>query len=225
MGPFQLSVTLLFCYLLGSISFGKIMGFIYNQDIQRMGSGNIGMTNVLRILGPGPAVVVFLGDFLKGTLAVFLARAYAAPVHLSLGFLTPHPPFWIILGGFLAIVGHAFSVFLKFKGGKGAATGLGVLLGLAPDLFLIVSLSAIVIIAITRIVSLASLICVVLLSILMFVFHKPLEYALFSCLVALLMIIRHLPNIERLMSGKESKIGERIGPGGQRPIFLRKKRP
>jgi glycerol-3-phosphate acyltransferase PlsY len=125
-------------YLLGSIPFGVIVAKFCKVDIQNVGSGNIGATNVLRTLGPVAGGVVFVLDLLKGTLAAVLAI-----------WLLPSP-LWIILASSMSIIGHMFPVFLKFKGGRGSATGLGVLLAIAPDVFLGAFILVVIIIGATR---------------------------------------------------------------------------
>ncbi|MDH7480170.1 MAG: glycerol-3-phosphate acyltransferase, partial [Syntrophomonadaceae bacterium] len=107
-------------YLLGSIPWGYLVGVWWKGlDIRRYGSGNIGTTNAFRILGPGPGTVVLLGDILKGTLAVLLAKSIGSEL-------------LAVAAGLAAIAGHSWSIFLGFRGGRGVATGAGVILGLVP---------------------------------------------------------------------------------------------
>jgi len=115
----------------------------------------------------------------------------------------------VVLTGLMAILGHMFPVYLKFKGGKGAAIGLGVLLAIAPDIFIYSAVFVIVTIALTRYVSVASIFGPLLTAALMYSFNKPLPYFYATSLVAGLMIIKHIPNIKRLISGTERKIGEK----------------
>jgi acyl phosphate:glycerol-3-phosphate acyltransferase len=197
----KILLLLVFGYLIGSIPFGLLAGKIKGVDIRKVGSGNIGATNIYRTLGIVPALAVFILDMLKGTAAVCLAQSL---LPLSTPYLSRE--YYIILAGVAAIVGHMFSVFLKGKGGKGAATSLGILLGVTPDLFVIAIIYVIVCIAVTRYVSVTSITGVILLSILMFVFHKPAAYGIFTVVVAVLMIYKHIPNIKRLMDGTEPKI-------------------
>ena len=188
----------LLSYLFGSIPFGIIISRLYKVDITKVGSGNVGATNVLRALGPFPAALVFVGDFAKGVIPVYLAT-----------FLNLEPLF-IISAGLAAIVGHSFSIFLKFRGGRGVATGLGVLLGVAPDVFLLVIILAAIIIGFTRYVSLASVTGSVVAAASMYFFDKPMPYVIVTAMIALLIVIRHIPNIKRLVRGEERKIGEKI---------------
>jgi len=190
----QLLIFILLAYLLGSIPFGLLVAKIWNVDIRRYGSGNIGATNVFRTLGALPGLIVFLLDFLKGTLAV------------QIGYWIGGNPFIILALGMAAILGHMYSIFLGFKGGKGAATGLGVLLGLTPDIFLISFLFACAVIVLTRYVSLATLSTVILIVVLMKIFHKPVPYFWAAVIVGIFIFIRHFSNIQRLLQGKENKI-------------------
>ncbi|MGB9612935.1 MAG: glycerol-3-phosphate 1-O-acyltransferase PlsY [Candidatus Margulisiibacteriota bacterium] len=183
-------------YLLGSIPFGVIVSKIWNIDIRRYGSGNIGATNVFRVLGIVPGAIVFILDLLKGALAVYL------------GYWLGGDPLLILFLGVSAIFGHMYSIFLGFKGGKGAATGLGVLLGIAPEIFLISSIFAASVIALTRYVSIGSITSAFLVVALMSLFHKPISYTIASFLVAIFVLIRHLPNLKRLLQGTEPKIGK-----------------
>jgi glycerol-3-phosphate acyltransferase PlsY len=198
---FNLFLPVLFGYLIGSIPFGIIISRLFGIDIRKVGSGNIGATNIYRALGPVPASLVFILDLLKGTVSVYLAQ-----------FILPSSPAFvskeliIVISGLAAVIGHMYPVYLGFKGGKGAATSLGILLGIAPDLFVIAIIYVALAIAVTRYVSVASITGVILLSILMLAFHKPIEYSFATVIVAILIIYKHLPNIKRLLSGKEHKI-------------------
>jgi len=182
-------------YLIGSIPFGVIAGKLRKIDIRKVGSGNIGATNIYRTFGTAPAIAVFILDLLKGALAVYIARA-----------IFPTSPAIIVVSGIAAVIGHMYPVYIGFKGGKGSATGLGVLLGIAPDLFIIAMIYVAISIAVTRYVSVTSIGGVILLAVLMFTFHKPVEYSIAAIIVATLVIYKHLPNIKRLLSGTESKI-------------------
>lgn len=189
--------SLLVSYLLGSIPFGVIIAKLFKVDIQKVGSGNIGATNVLRALGPVAGGTVFTLDLLKGTLATYSAIRLVGD------------PLWIILTGVFAIIGHMFPLFLKFKGGRGSATGLGVLLAFAPEAFVGAILLTIIIIALSRYVSLASITVPPIVALYMFVVDKPLPYSIATALVAILIIVKHISNIKRLFAGTERKIGEK----------------
>jgi acyl phosphate:glycerol-3-phosphate acyltransferase len=195
----NLTFLILISYFLGSIPFGVIVARFFKIDITQHGSGNIGATNVLRTLGPVPGAIVLLLDLLKGTLATMIAAKVL------------NDPFLIIICGLAAVLGHMFSLLLGFKGGKGAAVGLGVLLAVAPDIFVATLALAIFIIAITRFVSLGSIFGSVFAAALMFFLGRPLPYAAATTLISALMIVKHIPNIKRLLSGTEKKIGEKNG--------------
>ncbi len=191
----QIALILGISYVLGSIPFGYVIGKLYGKDITKAGSGNIGATNTFRLLGPIPGIIAFLFDLFKGTLSILLAtKIYPDPIV-------------IILAGAGAIIGHTFSIFMKFKGGKGVAVGLGVLLGLAPDVFVICAIWAAIVIIVSRYVSLASITGSTLATILMFAFGKPLPFAIFVAVANILIVIKHKSNIKRLLNGSENKVG------------------
>lgn len=187
-------LLLLGAYLLGSIPFGWLVARFFRVDIRSQGSGNIGATNVFRTLGPFPGAIVFALDFFKGWLAVLF------------GYWTGQRDLAILLLGMAAVFGHMFSVFLGFKGGKGVATGLGVLAGFAPDVFILSVFLAAIIIYASHYVSVASLVTSAAASLLMFVFGKPLPFSLTVLAVTILIFFRHRGNIERLRTGKEAKV-------------------
>ena len=142
-----LAMIALFGYLLGSLNFSIILSRLRGDDVRSHGSGNAGMTNMLRTYGKLPAAMTFIGDFLKGTLAVVLGRMVAGAALAVYGGL---------FGALGALLGHMFPLYFGFKGGKGVATGLGLLAALDPASFLIVAVIFIPIAPITGYVSLAS---------------------------------------------------------------------
>lgn len=183
-------------YFLGSIPFGYLVGkYIKKIDITKHGSGNIGTTNAFRILGPGPASFVLAGDVLKGFIATFIAMQYSITIGL--------------IAGLIVMAGHNWPIFLKFKGGRGVATGAGVVLALVPKVLLISLVIWIAIIFLTRYVSLGSIIGAITVPILMIIFKEPPIIILFGTIAALFVIIRHIPNIKRLLAGNELKIGKK----------------
>ena len=163
-------------------------------DLTATGSGNTGATNVYRIMGKSYGIFVFLMDFLKGMI----------PVSLAMNNL--HSPILIMLCGAAAIGGHMFSPFLNFKGGKGVATGLGVVFAIAPFLFLLSFVLGIFIIVLTGYVSLASVTGSILLAMLMFTTDKPAAFSWGILLLVIMIIYKHIPNIKRLIKGTENKI-------------------
>lgn len=187
--------VLAICYLLGSIPNGLIFGkLLWQTDLRKYGSHNIGATNAWRVLGKGAGILIFLLDFLKGFLSVYLAAHFLGT------------PLSMVLAGILAIVGHSCSVFLKFKGGKGVATGLGVISMLMPNVTGIVFLVWLAIVYRTRYVSLGSIVAAALVPLLAVVFGYPMEHILFGLLAAIFIAVRHRANIERLRNGTENKI-------------------
>ncbi len=185
---------LIFSYLLGSIPNGLIFSkLIWHKDLRQFGSKNIGATNAWRVLGRQAGILIFLLDFLKGALSVKLAEIFIGDA-------------WaIICAGILAILGHTFSIFLKLHGGKGVATGLGVIAMMMPKVTAIVFLIWLAIFIATRYVSVASIIAAASTPILAFIFNEPKEFVLFGLAAALFIIFRHRENILRLRDGKENR--------------------
>jgi len=189
-------LAILVGYLLGSISTSTILGkLIAGIDIREHGSGNAGATNTLRVLGPKVAGLVFLVDALKGILAVLLARA----LDVSDTF--------VVLTGVAVIFGHNWPVFFNFRGGKGVATTIGVMFSLVPAAATGAALIALIVLFLSRYVSLASLIFTCLLPIVIANNGYHQAYIWFGIVVAVLSLWRHRENIKRLLKGRESKIG------------------
>ena len=194
-------LTLVFivaAYLLGSISFAVVTSKVFGiADPRTYGSGNPGATNVLRSGKKAAAALTLLGDAAKGWLAVFLAIQFALPdVLVALVFLA-------------VFLGHIFPVFLKFKGGKGVATALGVLLALNIWLGLAALATWLVIALVFRLSSLAALMAAVGAPIYAMVLGLPGVWVLAAAIMSMLLIWRHKSNIQNLMTGKESRIGKK----------------
>jgi len=188
------------CYLLGSIPFGYIVGKLFKKiDIREFGSGNIGATNVLRILGPSLASFVVIGDIGKGILSIFLVRFFNIDNLLI-----------FTIAGLAVICGHDWSLFLGFKGGKGIATTFGVVFALNPIIAVLALIIWGIVLITTRYVSLSSIFAVVSIFIFTILLKQPYEYIVFSAIILVLGIFNHKENIERLKSKKERKIGEKI---------------
>ena len=189
------TTALIFGYLCGSIPFGLILTRLAGtQDLRSVGSGNIGATNVLRTGRKGLAAATLLGDALKGTAAVLVTQH----------FWGPEPAMIAGLGAFL---GHLFPVWLGFKGGKGVATYIGVLLGLAWPIALSFCLIWLATAALTRYSSLAALVASAATPVLLWIIGAPAQALLFALLTAILWIM-HRGNIVRLWQGTESRIGQ-----------------
>lgn len=193
--------ALLLAYILGSIPFGLILAKLFGEgDVRKIGSGNIGATNVLRTGNKPLAALTLAGDLLKGTVAILVAGWLAKDVSSASSILLP-------LAGVLALLGHIFPIWLGFKGGKGVATYIGVLLGLYWPMALLFGLVWIIIAVWFRYSSLASLIAVIAAPIGLGCVHET-NLALFSALMSVIVILKHYTNIVRLWNGNESKIGQ-----------------
>jgi len=192
-------------YLVGSIPFGLLIGrAVKGIDLRQYGSGNIGFSNALRVLGWRPAAVVFAGDALKGAIPVVVGQA------LLKAWNVPRADLWILLVALAPILGHSFSVFLLFRGGRAVTTTLGVLLGLCWQAGAIALGVWLVAVAITRYISVGSICAAISVPTYMFLSGKSREWLILWTAVALLVILRHLSNIKRLVKGTEVKIGERV---------------
>jgi glycerol-3-phosphate acyltransferase PlsY len=192
-------LIILASYLLGSIMFSVIMGkLVAGIDIRNHGSGNAGATNTLRIMGKGPAIVVFLLDIGKGVLAVCLAK-WLVPDHYGIA----------VICGIAVILGHNWPIWFNFRGGKGIATTIGMLISLAffPTLF--AGLIAIITILITRYVSLGSLLLTTFLPVFIYWMDYPMELLWGSFAILVFALVKHRKNIAKLLKGTENKIGSR----------------
>jgi glycerol-3-phosphate acyltransferase PlsY len=183
-----------FSYVLGSVPTGLWLGLkLRNIDIREHGSRNIGATNTLRVLGKRLGAFTLAMDVLKGWLPVAVA------LWLNVWEYLP------ILCGLAAILGHTFSVFLRFRGGKGVATSTGVFLGLAPMPTLIAAIVFAVVVAATRMVSAGSIAAAAALSVTVFFFPASVPVRTVTVVVALLVILKHRANIGRIMKGEENR--------------------
>lgn len=188
--------VVLISYLLGNLSFAYILGkLIMKKDVRDFGSGNSGTTNAIRAFGKKIGVMVFAGDVLKGIIAVLIGSAILGEVGSY-------------LAGVFVIVGHNWPALLKFKGGKGVATTIGVMMIISPTATLICFVVGITIAFITRMVSLGSIIGMILGPIVILIVERPLNFNifLFCICVAGMSIYRHRENIKRLMQGNENKL-------------------
>jgi glycerol-3-phosphate acyltransferase PlsY len=191
-------------YLIGSIPSGLVIGKLKGIDVREYGSGNIGTTNVLRTLGARYGALVLIADVFKGVIAVLLARYIIGS------------PMSEMAAGFTAVAGHDWSLFLKFKGGRGVATSLGALLPLVMPAPLtgVIGLAAFVLVTLaSRYVSLASIVgsvsAVVAMAVFLGLGRVPWEYLVYIVVVVALIIYQHRDNISRLRSGTESKLGQK----------------
>ncbi|MEW6726365.1 MAG: glycerol-3-phosphate 1-O-acyltransferase PlsY [Bacillota bacterium] len=197
MNTVETLILVLISYLLGALPFGYLVAkAIRGVDITAHGSGNIGATNVWRVLGPLPGTLVLAADVGKGALAVWLGRVYGAP---EVELLT----------GAAAVIGHGWSVFLGFRGGKMIATSGGVLLMLSPLATLGGFIVWAVTLAVSRYVSLASIITAVSIPLWFYYLGFSRDYLIFTSILAAAAIYKHRSNIKRLIHGNEYKFGAR----------------
>ncbi len=200
-------IVAVIAYLLGSVSFSviiskKMAGF----DVREKGSGNAGTTNVLRSVGKKAAIFTLLGDVLKGVIAILVAYIIGLIVKEGID-----KALLIQLAGIFVILGHTFPVFFKFKGGKGIATALGVLLMTNWNIGLICLVFALVLMALTKMVSLGSIAAAILFPVLIiFMPHTAYlvdgNYIIYSILIAVLVVYNHRANVKRLLNGTENKL-------------------
>ncbi|MFQ6069120.1 MAG: glycerol-3-phosphate 1-O-acyltransferase PlsY [Candidatus Aminicenantales bacterium] len=192
-------VFLVFSYLLGAFPTGYVFFCILEQkDIRNFGSGSIGVTNFYRLKGAKWSIPVALIDVFKGALPVYLG------LRLFPDSLLP------LVAGFLAVAGHCFPLYLKFRGGKGVATTFGVCAVLAFKPFLIMLATFVVVIALTRFVSLGSLVSVFLFPFYALLFGGEKNIVILGLSLFVLIVLRHLGNIHRLVKGRERKLGEKV---------------
>jgi glycerol-3-phosphate acyltransferase PlsY len=197
-------LTLILAYLLGSIPFGYlVVRWQKGIDVRTTGSGSIGATNVMRNLGIIGFVVTFILDVGKGIVAVLLASRMASG-----------EPHWVAGSAVAAILGHCFPVWLRFRGGKGVATGVGVFIALAPLQVALVLVIFAIVVTIWRYISLGSIIATAAFPVLLYVMkHAPLPIVLGAAGGALIIIAQHHANIRRLLTGTESRIGQKKAVG------------
>ncbi len=198
-----LAISVVLAYLIGSIPVAYIFGRVLKGlDIREHGSGNMGATNAFRVLGKGPGIIVLILDIIKGIIPVtLLANAFGLGDALSL-----------VIIALAAVAGHNWTVFLGFKGGKGMATSLGVLIGLGiqlPGLRIVLGAATLIWLVLFLIggyVSLASISAAVALPILMVVFEAPFPMKVMAMVLCIFIVFRHRSNIKRLGSGQESRV-------------------
>jgi glycerol-3-phosphate acyltransferase PlsY len=204
----SLALVLVAAYLLGSIPTGYLAGkWLQGIDMREVGSGSTGATNVLRTLGKPAGVMVLAIDVLKGILAIAIVR-WVAPTNLS--------PTWtawmIVLAGLLAILGHSNPIWLGFRGGKSVATSLGVLLAIDWSVALITLAVFLVTIAMTRIVSISSIVAALSLILWIGLLQPEWPYLVFAVVGSAYVIWRHRHNIQRLWAGTEPRLGQTLPP-------------
>ncbi|MCG2712416.1 MAG: glycerol-3-phosphate 1-O-acyltransferase PlsY [Candidatus Omnitrophica bacterium] len=204
MNIFWIGTGLLLSYLIGAIPTAYIITkVVLGKDIRKMGSGNIGATNTLRVAGKLPGVIVLVADVLKGVAAVtilafFVLEKVTLPVELIRS-----------LFGLAAVCGHILNVFLRFKGGKGVAVSAGVMLGVAPQALLIGIIFFIIIVAVTKYVSLGSILSSIVIPFFLLWTKAHYSYVVLSAVLCVIIVAKHKPNIKRLLCGREGKVFEK----------------
>ena len=197
------AVWIALAYLLGSLPVGLLLSRLKGQDPRKVGSGNIGATNVMRASGKALGILTLVGDILKGLLPTWLAAraGLAGPLVAAVAFA--------------AFVGHLFPIYLRFRGGKGVATALGIFIALSPLAVLIdIAVFAAVLYA-WRYVSLGSLVAAALMPVLLLVLRSPSPYVVLCLAMAILIFVKHAKNIGRLCAGTENRMGGgRTAAGG-----------
>ncbi len=194
---FTIVLALVAAYVVGSVDFAVVVGKLHGVDIRQVGSGNPGTSNVLRTLGRLPAAMVFIGDMMKGVIGAAMGAVAAGAGPLSV---------WAFVGGLAAVVGHCYPVFHRFKGGKGVATGAGVVLFTMPIGAVVVTAVWAGVVAVTRVASLGSLAVVVVA--IPVALWQGVRGAALGVLAAILVVIvwRHRGNIGRMRRGREEKV-------------------
>jgi len=187
-------LSVIFAYLLGSVPTGYILGSLAGVDVRKAGSGNVGATNVARVVGKRHGIFTLVADIAKGLVPVVIA--------LYLGLTSTATA----LVGVVAFLGHLYPVFLRFQGGKGVATALGVFLGLSPWATLVLMPIFVLVILATRVVSLSSMVAAACAPIVFWLLTSSPILTGTSVFIALMIILRHRGNIQRLLSGTEPRV-------------------
>jgi acyl phosphate:glycerol-3-phosphate acyltransferase len=186
-------LLILIGYLLGSVPAGFILGSMSGVDVRRSGSGNVGATNVARVVGKRQGILTLIADSAKGFVPVILATQVGARLAV------------IVLVGIAAFLGHLYPIFLKFKGGKGVATALGVFLALAPTATLVLIAIFAATVLSSRIVSLSSIAIAVAAPVIFWLFHYPASVISMALFIGAAIVFRHRANIQRLINGSEPR--------------------
>ena len=192
----KIILYLVLAYLFGAIPFGYIIAKVFGHvDIRTIGSGNTGATNVYRSISKPLGVLTLVLDILKGFLPVY-----------CVSYFFPEFQWLVISVAFVTIIGHVFTIFLSFKGGKGVATACGVFLALNPLAVLVCFMFFVIVLVIFKYVSFASIMAALMLPISLYLLNSLPEVVVFAGLISILVIARHGSNIKRLLNGTENKI-------------------
>jgi len=195
MSPLLFVLMILLCYLVAAIPTGVVLARVLGyEDVRGKGSGNIGATNVYRVAGKLPGVLTLLGDIVKGLLPLLVIEKNLEPSPAQLGTLAA-----------VAIVGHCYPVYLRFKGGKGVATALGIFLVIAPFAVLGAAVVFLLTVGLSRFISLGSVLAALSMPLLVLFLDRPQPIAAGTLFIALLVVWRHRTNIKRLFEGSENR--------------------
>ena len=210
--PYYIIMAII-AYLIGSINFSILISKKNGFDIREKGSGNAGTTNMLRTMGKGAALITLILDILKGVVTVWISIFYSFMLY-KLFNINLNVAFLVQIAGIFVILGHTFPIYFGFKGGKGVATTLGILLVTNWHVGLICLVFALVLIIITKMVSVGALGAAILFPVLTIFsdqisFIKPGNYIFYSIAIALIVCFNHKANIQRLMNGTENKISNK----------------
>lgn len=192
----KIIIYLILSYLCGAIPFGYIVAKLFrNIDIRTVGSGNPGATNVYRTISKPLGILTLLLDMLKGFIPVYFVS-----------IINPSSYLIVLVVALVTILGHIFTIFLNFKGGKGVATGCGIFFALNPLATAICLITFIIVLTISKYVSLGSICAAIMLPIAILFFNSNIQLVIFSTIIAIVVIVRHISNIKRLLNGTENKI-------------------
>ncbi|MBE0575475.1 MAG: glycerol-3-phosphate 1-O-acyltransferase PlsY [Desulfuromonadales bacterium] len=187
--------VLIIIYLIAAIPSGVILSRLMgSEDVRQKGSGNIGATNVYRVVGKLAGILTLIGDTMKGFLPLLAYKSWLAPTPTQLGVACA-----------IAIIGHCYPVYLKFRGGKGVATALGIFLVLSPQAVLVVLVVFVITVAASRYISLGSVLAAMSAPLLILMLNHPQPIFLATLFIAMLVIWRHRTNIRRLLDGSENR--------------------
>ena len=196
--PFFL-LALVVVYLVAAIPTGVVLTRLMGlEDVRSKGSGNIGATNVYRVAGKLPGILTLIGDILKGFLPLLAMKLWLAPTPMQLG-----------LAGVVAIIGHCYPVYIRFRGGKGVATTIGAAAAVDPLPLLGCAVLFLIVVGLTRYVSLGSMVAVTAFPFLALVLGRGTATVVWGAAIAALIVFRHRGNIGRLLAGSERKLGEK----------------
>ena len=190
-------LAVLAAYLMGSIPFAQLLSRRRGVDLRRVGSGNVGASNVLRTLGVRPAVLAMMLDAVKGTVAVLVAQ------RLTNGVAAP------VMAGLASMIGHVYPVWLRFRGGKGVATAAGAFAVLAPVAAAVAAGAFLLTVALTRFISVGSMVAALTLAAWAIASDAPTIVGIGAAIGAALVLIGHRANVERLVAGTERRVGQR----------------